>query len=114
MKKINILKSNNDYNRIIQNNIPFKNKEYMIFIEKNINDVYKFGFSVSKKLCGAVNRNRLKRQLKSIIDKNDYQNNFNCIIMIRKSILNCSYEQMEISLNECLKKINIIKKGEKK
>ena len=83
----------------------------MIFIERNNKlDKYSFGFSISKKLCKAFMRNKIKRQLKNIIDKKDYQNNFNCIIMVRKSILEKTYEEKEKVLLEALEKLNVYKK----
>ena len=66
MKKINILKNNRDFNRIIKNNKSFKYKDYIIYIERDTNDLYKFGISVSKKIGNAVVRNKLKRQIKNI------------------------------------------------
>lgn len=110
MKKINILKSNEDYNRIIQKNKPYKYKDYLIYIERNKEAIYHFGFSVGKKIGNAVTRNRIKRQLKSIIDKKDYQKGFNCIIMVRRSILDKSYNEMENNLYQIFDKIDIIKK----
>ena len=109
MKKINIIKENEEYNRIIKNNKPFRYKEYLIFLEKKEESIYKFGFSVSKHICKAVYRNRIKRQLKDIIDKKDYKNNFNCIIMVNRSILEKSYNDMENDLLYCFNKLNIIK-----
>lgn len=113
MKKINIIQKNEDYNRIIQTIKPYKYKEYMIFLEKNDTiENYAFGFSISKKLCKAFMRNKIKRQLKSIIDQKDYQKNFNCIIMVRKSILDKTYQEREKVLLEALGKLDIYKKGE--
>ena len=113
MKKINIIQKNEDYNRIIKNTKPYKYKEYMIFLEKNDNlNNYAFGFSISKKLCNAVTRNKIKRQLKSIIDKKHYQKNFNCIIMVRKSILEKTFQEREKVLLEAFEKLNIYNKGE--
>ena len=109
MKKIHILKENREYNRIIQNNNGIKNKNFIIFIENNTNDIYKFGFSIGKKIGNAVTRNKLKRQLKNIVDKKDYQNNFICIIMVRKSILNRTYQEIESELLEILEKQSLIK-----
>ena len=109
MKKINIIKSNRDFNRIIKNNKAFKYKDFVVYIEKNNDDIYHFGFSVSKKICNAVGRNKIKRQIKNILDKNIYQNGFNCIIIVRKGILDKSFNEMSIELNECLSKLNIIK-----
>lgn len=109
MKKINILKKNLDFARIIQNNKAFKYKDYVIYLEFTKQDVYKFGISVSKKLGNAVLRNKLKRQIKSIIDSKDYQKSFNCIIILRKGILEKNYQQKEKDLLEALKRLNIIK-----
>lgn len=109
MKKINIIKENEEYNRIIKNTKPFRYNEYLIFKESKEDGIYKFGFSVSKHICKAVYRNKIKRQLKDIIDKKDYKNNFNCIIMVNRSILEKSYTEMENDLLYCFNKLNIIK-----
>jgi ribonuclease P protein component len=109
MKKINILKNSRDFDRIIKNNKPYKYKDYIIFIERNTNDVHKFGLSVGKKIGNAVNRNKVKRQLKSIIDKKDYQNNFNCIIIVGKGINEKTFKEREDNLLFALNKLNIIK-----
>lgn len=109
MKKINIIKSNDEYNRIIKNIKPYKTRELIVFIEKKQVDKYRFGFSVSKKIGNAVTRNKIKRQLKSILDKNIYENNFNCIIMVRKGYLDSNYLDIEKSLTEIVKKFRITK-----
>ena len=110
MKKINIVKENRDFRRIMNISKPIKNNFYTVFIEKSDNITnYHFGISVSKKLGNAVKRNRLKRQIKSIIDKKNYQNHFNCIIILKRDILNKNYQEMEEKLFEIFNKINIIK-----
>ena len=109
MKKINILKKSRDFDRIIKSNKPYKYKDYILYIEKNTNDIYHFGLSVGKKIGNAVHRNKIKRQIKSILDKNDYQNNFNCIIIVGRAINERSYKEREENLLIALKNINIIK-----
>ena len=111
MKKINIIKSNDEYNRIIKNIKPYKKKEVLVFVEKLKTDRYHFGFSISKKIGKAVVRNKVKRQIKNILDKNNYENNFNCIIMVRKEFLNLNFLSMQKLLNEILKKYNVIKEN---
>jgi ribonuclease P protein component len=108
LKKINIVKDNKDFDRIIQNNKPFKYQSFLVYLEKD-KENYRFGISVSKKICNAVGRNKIKRQIRSIIDSNKYQNNFDCIIIARKSILNYSFSELEEQLNYCFKKLNILK-----
>ena len=110
MKKINIVKENRDFKRIMDLVKPIKNNCYTVFVEKNNNlNNYKFGISVSKKLGNAVTRNKLKRQIKSIIDKKNYQKNFNCIIILKRGILEKNYQEKELLLMEIFNKINIIK-----
>ena len=111
MKKINILKKSQDFDRIIKNNQPYKYKDYIIYLERTNNKVYHFGISVGKKIGNAVRRNKLKRQLKSIIDKKDYQNNFNCIIILGRGINERNYQEMEINLFNAFNKLNIIKES---
>ncbi len=109
MKKINILKNNFDFDRIIKNNKPYKNKYFVIYLEWTIDNVYHFGLSVGKKIGNAVVRNKYKRRLKDIIDKKDYKNNFNCIIILRSEVLNLSYDELKILLLQNLEKMNVFK-----
>ena len=109
MKKINIVKENRDYNRIIKENRPFKYKDYVIYIDKRKPSIYKFGFSVGKKVGNAVTRNRVKRQIKAIVSQNDYQNDFDCIIIVGKGILDRSFSEMRDNLNFALKKLKLVK-----
>ena len=109
MKKINILKKSFDFDRIIKNNKPFKYKDYIIYLERTESDVYHFGISVGKKIGKANVRNKYKRRLKNIIDEKNYQNNFNCIIIVGKGILNRSFDEMRINLFKAFEQLDILK-----
>lgn len=109
MKKQNIIKSNQDFDRIIKNNKSYKYKDYIIYMEKTNEQDYHFGLSVGKKVGNAVTRNKIKRQLKAIIDKNTYEKGINCIIIVRKGILEKSFAVMEEELNDCFEKLKLKK-----
>ena len=109
MKKINIVKENRDYSRIIKKNKPFKYKDYIIYIDKKEPSIYRFGFSVGKKIGNAVMRNRVKRQIKEIVSQNNYKNDFDCIIIVGKAILDKSFSEMRDNLNYALKKLDLVK-----
>jgi len=109
MKKINIVKESREFTRIMNRYTPLKNKEFIVFLERKDNLTnYRFGISVSTKIGCAVVRNRLKRQIKAIIDEKDYQKNFNCIIILRKDVINKSFEEIHSSLFDILNRLNII------
>lgn len=112
MKKINVVRENREFTRIIQKNKPFRYKDYVIYIDKRESSVYKFGLSVGKKVGNAVVRNKIKRQLRSILDKNDYKNNFDCIIIVGRGILKRSFLEMQDNLNFALKKLDVMKERE--
>lgn len=109
MNKEHILKQNNDFQRIISTSQPYKYKEYVVYVEKNNDNNYYFGFSVGKKVGNAVVRNHVKRQLRNIVSKNKYKNGFICIIIVNKNILNRTFEEMSINLNHIFNNLNIIK-----
>ena len=111
MKKINILKNSRDFDRIIKNNKPYKYKDYIIYLEKTEAEDYHFGLSVGKKVGNAVTRNKIKRQLKAIIDEKNYENGINCIIIVRKGVLSKSFNEKRSDLICALKKLNIIKEN---
>ena len=103
MKKINIVKENRTFNNIIENGIQKKNTKLVLYyIENPNNKYYRFGISVGKKVGNAVTRNKLKRQLRSIIDINKkyYENNKDYIIIVRKNCLNCSFMEINNSFIE--------------
>lgn len=111
MKKINILKRNEDFSRIIQNNKPYKYKDYIIYKEETEEEISHFGISVGKKVGNAVTRNRIKRQIKSIIDQNPYKNNFNCIIIVRKGITEKLFSEIESDLREVMNRVHILEEN---
>ena len=111
MKKKNVLKRNIDFDRIIKNNKSFRYKDYIIYIERTEDVGYHFGLSVGKKVGNAVTRNKVKRQLRSIIDEKNYQNGLNCIIIVKKGILEKSFQQMRQELFYAFDKLHILKEN---
>mgnify|MGYP004461093745 FL=1 len=105
MKKKEIIKKSNDYTKVINENNKLKNKYYSLFYIKSDNTL--FGISIPKKIGNAVIRNKNKRQIKNIIDnnKNNIQNGYNYVIIIRKEILSLSYQEKEQELINLFKKI---------
>lgn len=108
MKKINTVKENKIFNEIINLNKCVKDKNLVIYYNKNIkSDNYRFGISVGKKIGCAVIRNQYKRKLRNIIDNNKklYAKDLDYIIIVRKNCLNLTYAEIEKSFINLINKI---------
>ncbi len=96
MKKVEIVKNNTDFDDIINNGEVIKAKYFNIYYKDDVCEYPKFGIAVSKKLGNAVVRNKLKRQIRMIIDtyKKEFQNNRNYIIILKKGILEVKFQEI--------------------
>lgn len=107
MKKKNIVKKKEDFNRIISKKEGKSTKYFIINTEKNNDITPKFGITFTKNIGNAVVRNKLKRRIKSIIDNNKiYKNSNNYIIIAKKSTLDLKYKELE---KELISAFNLIK-----
>lgn len=106
MKKYEIVKKNDEFNDIINTGKYLKNYFYHIYYKDENNTYPKFGIAVSKKFGNAVERNKVKRQLRCLIDqhKNLFAKSNNYIIMVRKGVKDISYSEMEEQFVHLLQK----------
>lgn len=71
-------------------------------------DSVRFGFTVTKKLGGAVDRNRIRRRLKEALRALDVPGRlakFDCVIVARKSALDRPFAVLKDDLTKALAKI---------
>lgn len=111
MKKVNIVKENKDFSRIINNGKRCWNDVFSIYYSINNKKNYRFGISVSKKIGNAVTRNKIKRQIRNIVDKykNIYPKNQDYIIIVRKNYINLTFNEVSDKYIELMRKIIHIK-----
>ncbi len=106
MKKINIIKFNRDFDNIIKNGKYIKSELFNIYYIDSNSKYNKYGISVPKKIGNAVIRNKIKRQIKNIIDNRiEIKNKKDVIIIIKNRILDYKYGEIENKLVETIKKI---------
>ena len=103
MKKIEIIKSSREYTEIINTNIYRRSKYFSIYYRKT-GDENKYGITIPKKTGTAVIRNKIKRRVKNIIDNNKkvVHNGYDCVIIIKKGIIELTYKEMEKELLKLL------------
>lgn len=105
MKKIEMIKSKQEFSNLIKNSKFFKTKEFVIYYKENNLSKKRFGIAISNKIGNAVKRNKLKRQTREIVDKlkSLFKNNTDYIIMIRKDSLETSFIERLENLEKKLK-----------
>ena len=110
MKKKNIIKSKIDFTRIINNCPYYKNNFFIIYFKLNNHKENRYGITVPKKTGKAYLRNKIKRQIKNIIDTNEFciPKSYDYVIIIRKRLIELNYSDIK---NEFIKLIKMI--GEK-
>lgn len=100
MKKYEIVKEHYEFDDIIQNGSYKKNNLFIIYNKESKNDFPRFGIAVGKKVGHAVVRNKVKRQVRMIIhnNKNMFKNNKDYIIIVKKDVINHSYQELNDEL----------------
>ena len=108
MKKKEIVRSSNLFNQIIKDGKKISNSHYVIYFLEKEEKLPNFGVAVSKKIGNAVMRNKIKRQLRNIVDNNKmlFKNYYNYIIMIRKEYNDLNFYDKEDSFKKLLGKVN--------
>lgn len=114
MKKINIIRKTQEFDKLIKNRRHYSNRYFVIYVMKKSETYHRFGISIPKKVGNSVARNKIKRQLKSIIDQNKTINlDLDYVIIVRKDINDLDYKEMSKNLETLLAKIDGAWKSEK-
>ena len=111
MKEINRVKKYREFKEIFNLRKFKRNEIFTIYFRKNELNYLRIGIFVSKKNGIAVKRVKIKRQVRSILDKYlDYQNaGLDLIIVISKKYKTDEFAKNERLLHDLLKQIVSIK-----
>lgn len=107
MKRINMIKKNDEFKHIIENGVTNKTPYFRSFILPKKEKYFRIGISVPKKLGSAVLRNKIKRQIRHII--NNSTDSFNlkqdCIIIINSNFISLEFKKKQELLENLIKRI---------
>ena len=103
MKKINVIKKYREYKELFNLRKFKRNNLFTIYFRKNNYNITRVGLSVSKKNGNAVTRNKIKRQVRNILDKKlTYKENYDLVIVISYKYNINEYSKNEDSLIKLL------------
>lgn len=106
MKKERRLLKNNDFKEIIEMRKSLSTSSYVVYYRNNDLEHGRVGISVSKKNGNAVVRNRLKRQVRSMIDQLfNFNLSLDLVVIIRNNYLQQDYATNKMDLQKILEKI---------
>lgn len=102
-KKFRKLK-NQEFQDIIKARKSYLNKTFVIYYMNNELSHLRFGLSVGKKLGNAVLRNKIRRQLKSMLQEyTKLEHSQDLVIIVFKNYLNQSYDKNKLDLDSLFK-----------
>lgn len=112
------LQKNRDFQKVYDKGRFFVHPLLVIYVLRRSGAPFsRIGFAAGKKIGNAVQRNRVRRQLKEVVRLNGHQElfqNSDVIVMIRKPALLVRYAQIQEAYLSCEKKaISWLKSGGK-
>ncbi|MCL2392109.1 MAG: ribonuclease P protein component [Oscillospiraceae bacterium] len=114
MKVTTSLKKNYEFKRLYNKGKNAASQYAVVYCRRNGSQANRLGITVSTKIGGAVQRNRVRRRLKEIYRINEKRLNvgYDVVIVARVKSRFSSYKELEASVLSLLKKLKIFIENE--
>lgn len=105
MKKKFIIKKSNEIDAIIHNKKRYGNNFFVIYYKENKENHFRFAISIGKKYGNAVERNKIKRQIRSVFRNFKLFPNNDYVVVVKRSAKDLNFSQIEENLIKDINKI---------
>lgn len=104
------LKKNRDFKEVYNQRRSVANRLLVLYVKKNNLCINRLGISVSRKVGGAVVRNRIKRLIKESyrLDENTVTAGYDMVVVVRKDAACADFWQIKKSLRDLFDKQKMI------
>lgn len=110
MKKKFRVRKSEEFKKIMSNKRFYASPTIVLYVKKKVEDQPRIGITVSKKLGNAVRRNKIKRQMRMMVQEIfTFQEEFDCIILVREQYNKENYGTNRNNLLALYKKVTINK-----
>lgn len=113
MNKHQRVKKNAEFQKIFKRGKSFANRQFVVYcFEKEGQEDFRLGLSVSKKIGNAVTRNRIKRYIRQAFleMKDELKPNMDYVIIARHQAATMDFHESKKSLQHVLKIAKMIQK----
>jgi len=115
MNRTESLKKRKDFKIVFNKGRSLANNYLVMYIYSNGDSINRLGISVSKKVGNSVVRHRVTRLVKENyrLNENRIKTGYNIVVIGRVNSSNASFKDIEKSLNNLLRKHNLLEYKEK-
>ena len=109
MKFTSSLQKNHEFKRLYNKGKSAASQCVVVYCARNRENGNRLGITVSKKIGGAVQRNRIRRRLKEIyrLSEEKLAKGYDIVVVARARCRYASYHEIESSVLAMLKKLNL-------
>jgi len=110
------LKKNYEFRRLYNKGKNVASKYLAVYLRRNGKNTNRLGITVSTKLGGAVQRNRIRRRLKEIYrtNENSFYTGYDIVIVARMSSKDAKWSDLKSSALALFAKLGLINNGSTK
>lgn len=110
LKKEYRVKKSSEIEKMIKKRQSKGNKYFVLYkLENHENSHFRFAVSVSKKFGNAVKRNKIKRQIREIVSKENIIDHYDIFIVVKNDAKTLQFTEIKKLLLSLIQKQNILR-----